>query len=131
MLRSLTEEIDKVSCTGVVLKYCVFVQVFFNVCDKQELMFHAVVLQANCCQNIIQVGEALSMMHAYMMLYNIMHANCVDTACLQMQGNNFGSCQDAIICQQGATANTACGNLFHVVKNKWQDQDGRNKFYPM
>ena len=31
------------------------VQVFFNVCDKQELMFHAVVLQANCCQNIIQV----------------------------------------------------------------------------
>ncbi|KAL0029062.1 hypothetical protein WJX77_003866 [Trebouxia sp. C0004] len=48
-----------------------------------------------------------------------------------IQGNNFGSCQDAIICQQDATSNTACGNIFHVVKNQFQDQDGRNKFYPM
>lgn len=48
-----------------------------------------------------------------------------------VQGNNFGSCQDAIICQQDATSNTACGNIFHVVKNQFQDSDGRNKFYPM
>lgn len=48
-----------------------------------------------------------------------------------IQGNNFGSCQDAIICQQDATNNTACGNVFHVVNNPFQDQDGRNKFYPM
>ena len=48
-----------------------------------------------------------------------------------LQGNNFGSCQDAIICQKDATANVACGNIFHVVKNQFQDQDGRNKFYPM
>lgn len=48
-----------------------------------------------------------------------------------VQGNNFGSCQDAIICQQDATSNTACGNIFHVVKNQFQDQDGRNKFYPV
>lgn len=54
-----------------------------------------------------------------------------DSVGASVQGNNFGSCQDAIICQQGATANTACGNNFHVVKNQWQDQDGQNKFYPM
>ncbi|KAL3141602.1 hypothetical protein ABBQ32_004843 [Trebouxia sp. C0010 RCD-2024] len=74
--------------------------VFFNVCQNQDLMFYAVVLQARCCQNMVQ-------------------------------GNNFGSCQDAIICQKDATANVACANMFHVVKNQFQDQDGRNKFYPM
>ena len=31
------------------------VQVFFNVCEDKSLRFHAVVLQGNCSQNIVQV----------------------------------------------------------------------------
>ena len=57
--------------------------------------------------------------------------NSESTLLGMLQGNVFGICTDAVICQQGSTNNVTCGNNFAQCQNQFQDQDGANKFYPM